>query len=165
MDNGRKFMVEHIELSDIPEFCIEIEKWLKARYGEEEGNKLWELVTKLFMSGFVKLGKLFNLNRSFDMWLINKVFQKIGEKDRKLYAQYPAWFCNISEPYDKKNHAARYHFTQCPNAEFAKNLAYKWYGRYSLCKALEDRIDKARSGYCTVFGGCTCSSRDCGIVR
>ena len=93
-------MVEHIELSDIPEFCLEIKKWLKARYGEEEGNKLWELinrqydkyledlpdhppveelqelVTKLFMSGFVKLGKLFNLNRSFDMWLINKVFQK-----------------------------------------------------------------------------------------
>ena len=23
MDNGRKFMVEHIELSDIPEFCLE----------------------------------------------------------------------------------------------------------------------------------------------
>ena len=92
---------------------------MKARYGEEEGNKLWELinrqydkyledlpdyppveelqelVTKLFMSGFVKLGKFFNLNRSFDMWLINKVFQKIGEKDRKLYAQYPACFCNI----------------------------------------------------------------------
>ena len=91
---------------------------MKARYGEEEGNKLWELinrqydkyledlpdyppveelqelVTKLFMSGFVKLGKFFNLNRSFDMWLINKVFQKIGEKDRKLYAQYPACFCN-----------------------------------------------------------------------
>lgn len=101
-------MVEHIELSDMPEFCLEIKKWLKARYGEEEGNKLWELVTKLFMSGFVKLGKLFNLNRSFDMWLINKVFQKIGEKDRKLYAQYPACFCNISEPYDKKNHAARF---------------------------------------------------------
>ena len=152
-------MAEHIELSDIPEFCLEIKKWLKARYGEEEGNKLWELinrqydkyledipdyggrktshalaiygsivifsmypllpdhppveelqelVTKLFMSGFVKLGKLFNLNRSFDMWLINKVFQKIGEKDRKLYTQYPACFCNISEPYDKKNHAARF---------------------------------------------------------
>ena len=83
-------------------------------------EELQELVTKLFMSGFVKLGKFFNLNRSFDMWLINKVFQKIGEKDRKLYAQYPACFCNISEPYDKKNHAARYHFTQCPNAEFAK---------------------------------------------
>ena len=62
---------------------------MKARYGEEEGNKLWELinrqydkyledlpdyppveelqelVTKLFMSGFVKLGKFFNLNRSY----------------------------------------------------------------------------------------------------
>ena len=74
---------------------------MKARYGEEEGNKLWELinrqydkyledlpdyppveelqelVTKLFMSGFVKLGKFFNLNRSFDMWLIKKLEKKI----------------------------------------------------------------------------------------
>ena len=41
-------MVEHIELSDIPEFCIEIEKWLKARYGEEEGNKLWELINRQY---------------------------------------------------------------------------------------------------------------------
>ncbi len=30
-------MVEHIELSDIPEFCMKIKKWLKERYGEEEG--------------------------------------------------------------------------------------------------------------------------------
>ena len=61
-----------------------------------------------------------NLNRSFDTWLISKVFHKIGDKDRKCYAEHPACFCNISEPYDKKNHAARCHFTQCPNAEFAK---------------------------------------------
>ena len=120
----KKFMAEHINLNDISEFCIKIEQWLKARYGEVEGSKLWELtsrqydkyledfpdyggkktshalaiygsivifsmypllqdhppveelqelVTNLFMSEFVKLGKLFNLNRSFDMWLINKV--------------------------------------------------------------------------------------------
>lgn len=164
-------MTEHMKLCDIPQICGEVEKWLKERYGEEEGTKLWEatsrqynkyleelpdyggkktshalaiygsivifslypllpdhppveelqeLVTNLFMSGFVRLGKIFNLNRSLDMRLINKVFQKVGEKDRKQYAQYPAGFCNVSEPYDKKNHAARYHFTQCPNAEFAK---------------------------------------------
>ena len=35
--------------------------------------------------------------------------QSLGEKDRKLYAQHPACFCNISEPYDKKNHAAKMH--------------------------------------------------------
>lgn len=164
-------MAKHMQLSDMPKFCAKIEAWLKARYGEADGEALWEatrrqynryletlpdyggkkaghalaiyggvivfsmypllpdhppaeelqeLVTNLFMSGFVRLGKIFNLNRSFDMWLINKVFQKVGKKDRKQYAQHPACFCNISEPYDAKNHAARYHFTQCPNAEFAK---------------------------------------------
>ena len=83
-------------------------------------EELQEFVTGLFMSSFVKMGKIFNLNRSFDMWLINQVLQKIGKKDRKQYEKYPASFCNISEPYDKKNHAARYHFSQCLNAEFAK---------------------------------------------
>ena len=183
-------MTEHMKLCDVPKFCAEVEKWLKERYGEEEGTKLWEatsrqynkyleelpdyggkktshalaiygsivifslypllpdhppveelqeLVTSLFMSGFVRLGKIFNLNRSLDMRLINKVFQKVGEKDRKQYAQHPAGFCNVSEPYDKKNHAARYHFTQCPNAEFAKKHnaraihLYEKYGFRKLC--------------------------------
>lgn len=164
-------MPEHMQLSDMPKFCAEIKAWLKTRYGEAEGAKLWEaterqyneylkelpdyggkktshalaiygslvifslypllpehppieelqaLVTGLFMSGFVKLGKVINLNRRFDMWLINRVFQSVGKKDRRQFAQHPACFCNVSEPYDSKNRAARYHFTQCPNAEFAK---------------------------------------------
>lgn len=164
-------MGEHMKLSDMSKFCTEVEMWLKERYGEEEGNQLWEatdhqynlyleelpdyggkkashalaiygsiiifsmypllpdhppveelqeFVTNLFMSEFTRLGKVINLNRSFDMWLINKVFQSVGKKDRKQFVQYPASFCNISEPYDKKKHVARYHFTQCPNAEFAK---------------------------------------------
>ena len=66
-------------------------------------EELQELVTSLFMSGFVKLGKIFDLNRSFDMWLIDKVSQGVGKRDRKLYAQHPLCFCNVSEPYDKKN--------------------------------------------------------------
>ena len=43
---------------------------------------LQEFVTNLFMSQFVKLGKVFNLNRSFDMWLIKKVFQNVGKKTK-----------------------------------------------------------------------------------
>lgn len=83
-------------------------------------EELQEFVTGLFMASFVKLGKLFNLNRKPDMWLINKVFQNVGDKDRKQFIQYPASFRNVSEPFDKERRAARYHFTQCPNAEFAK---------------------------------------------
>ena len=37
----------------------------------------------LFMSPFTKLGRVFNLNRSFDMWLIDKVFHRVGKRDRK----------------------------------------------------------------------------------
>ena len=164
-------MSEHLKVSDMPEFCSVITKWLDGRYGTSQGKQIWketcgqyseylkdlpdyggkknthalaiygallifslypllpdqppmeklqDFVQNMFMSSFVKLGKVFNLNRNFDMWLIHKVFQSVGNKDRKQFGQYPDTFCNVSEPYDKENHAARYHFTQCPNAEFAK---------------------------------------------
>lgn len=83
-------------------------------------SELQDFVNHIFMGSFTKLGKIFNLNRSFDMFLIDRIFKKVGAKDRKQYQMYPEGFCNVGEPYDKKNHAARYHFTKCPNAEFAK---------------------------------------------
>ena len=54
------------------------------------------------------------------MRLINKIFKKSGDGDRRDIVTYPAGFRNVDEPYDEVNHIARYHFTQCPNAEFAK---------------------------------------------
>lgn len=83
-------------------------------------EELQEFVQEMFMEPMVKMGKIFNLNRRFDMRLINFIFQKIGKQDQKQIKMYPATFDNISEPYDKKRHIARYHFNQCPNAEFAK---------------------------------------------
>lgn len=83
-------------------------------------EELQEFVPEMFMASFVGLGKIFNLNRGADMWLIDKVFHMVGRKDQKEYAQYPATFCNVSEPYDKKHHATRYRYTHCPNAAFAQ---------------------------------------------
>ncbi len=83
-------------------------------------SELRDFVSNLFMGNFVKLGKIFDLNRSVDMWLIDKVFRKSGNRDRKDILDYPEGFINVDEPYDKKDHVARYQFTQCPNAEFAK---------------------------------------------
>lgn len=74
----------------------------------------------MFMGSFTKLGKVFDLNRSADMRLIDKVFRKSGDRDRKDAVRYPDGFINVDEPYDKVHHAVRYSFTQCPNAEFAK---------------------------------------------
>ncbi|MBR1457572.1 MAG: L-2-amino-thiazoline-4-carboxylic acid hydrolase [Oscillospiraceae bacterium] len=82
--------------------------------------EMQEFVQGLFMEPFTKLGKVFDLNRSRDMRLINMVFRSVGKRDRKDIKKYPDGFVNVSEPYDKEHHAARYHFTQCPNAEFAK---------------------------------------------
>ena len=84
--------------------------------------ELNEFVQNLFMEPFTKLGKVFNLNRSADMWLIDKVFQRVGKRDRRDIEKWPDGFINVSEPYDKEHHASRYRFTQCPNAEMAKKF-------------------------------------------
>ena len=83
-------------------------------------SALQDFVQSLFMGPFTKLGKIFDLNRPSHMWLIDKVFRKSGNRDRKDILRYPAGFINIDVPYDKEHNAARYGFTQCPNAEFAK---------------------------------------------
>lgn len=83
-------------------------------------SELQEFVQNLFMGSFTKLGKIFNLNRSFDIWMIDKIFRMSGNGERKDAIKYPDGFINVDKPYDKEHHVARYSFTQCPNAEFAK---------------------------------------------
>ena len=83
-------------------------------------SELQDFVQNLFMGSFTKLGKIFDLNRPSNMRLIDIVFRKSGNRDRKDILRYPDGFVNVDAPYDKGNHAARYCFTQCPNAEFAK---------------------------------------------
>ncbi len=162
--------MNHIPVEQLP-YGEQVRNWLKERYGETEGNRIWkqtqenyqnylpdlpdyggsknghakaiyggllvfalytalpdcppvselqDFVQNMFMAPFTKLGKIFDLNRSFDMWLIDKVFRKSGNRDRKDAVRYPKGFINVDVPYDKEHHAARYSFTQCPNAEFAK---------------------------------------------
>lgn len=45
---GGKLMTEHMKWNDIPKFCAEIEKWLKVRYGEVEGTKLWAATSRQY---------------------------------------------------------------------------------------------------------------------
>lgn len=120
-------------LSDLPDYGGSRNGHAKAIYGgllifalypalpdQPPVSELQDFVSELFMGPFTKLGRIFDLNRSFDMWLIDKVFRKSGNKDRKDAVKYPDGFINVDAPYDRKHHAARYSFTQCPNAEFAK---------------------------------------------
>ena len=94
--------------------------WYPALPDHPPISELQDFVQNLFMGSFTKLRKVFNLNQAFDMWLIDKVFRRSGNRDRKDIQIWPDGFMNVDEPYDKEHRAARYSFTQCPNAEFAK---------------------------------------------
>ena len=61
-------------------------------------RELQEFIQQMFMGSFTKLGKVFDLNRSADMWLIDKVFRKSGDRDRKDAVRYPDGFINVDEP-------------------------------------------------------------------
>ncbi len=121
-------------LSDLPDYGGRKNGHVRAIYGgllifalypvlpdQPTISELQDFVQKLFMGPFTKLGWVFDLNRPSDMWLIDKVFRKSGNRDRKDILRYPEGFINTDSPYDKEHHAARYCFTQCPNAEFAKS--------------------------------------------
>ena len=121
-------------LNDLPDYGGKKNGHAKAIYGgllvfalyvslpdQPPIAELQSFVQHMFMAPFTKLGKIFNLNRSADMWIIDKVFRKSGNRDRKDIQTWPAGFINRDAPYDRQHHAASYCFTQCPNAEFAKS--------------------------------------------
>ena len=80
-------------LQDLPDYGGKKNGHARAIYGgllvfalypalpdEPPISEMQEFVNNLFMGPFTKLGKIFNLNRSSDMWLIDKVFRKSGKK-------------------------------------------------------------------------------------
>ena len=83
-------------------------------------SELQEFIQNLFLGQFTRLGKVFDLNRRLDMRLADAAFRKSGNRDRSDIKAYPDGFVAVDAPYDREHHAARYSFTQCPNAEFAK---------------------------------------------
>ena len=83
-------------------------------------SELQGFVQDLFMGQFTRLGKLFNLNRRLDMRIADAAFRRSGDRDRRDIKTYPDGFVAVDAPYGKEHRAARYSFTQCPNAEFAK---------------------------------------------
>ena len=74
---------------------------------EPHMSELQKFTQDLFMEPFVKLGKVFDLNRSSDIALIDKVFRKVAKRDNMDKLKWPCGFHTV-------------HFTQCPVAEFAK---------------------------------------------
>ncbi len=85
-----------------------------------KAEDLEPLTQKVFMDGFVTLGKIFNLNRPQDIRIIHLIFKLVGKKRQKAFRKDQTGFCTHLEVFDKEKTATRYDFTQCPHAEFAK---------------------------------------------
>ena len=122
-------------------------------------EELQPLVYKIFMEdSFKMLGRIFDLNKRSHMKLANKVFIKSGQKDQMQAKQYPEGFITVLEPFDEEHQAIRYHFTQCPNAEFAKKHGLtKWMPLFCNCDYLamrELRCELIRHGTCTNSDRC-----------
>lgn len=122
-------------------------------------EELQPLVYKIFMEdSFKLLGRIFDLNKQSHMKLADKVFTKSGRKDQKLAGQYPAGFIAVTEPFDEEHQAVRYHFTQCPVAEFAKKHGLtKWMPLLCNCDylAMEQLgCELIRHGTCTNSDKC-----------
>ena len=124
----------NLYLSEIPDYGGKKKGHARAIYGgllifalypalpdQPPVSELQGFVQNLFMKPFTMLGKVFNLNRSADIRLIDIVFRRSGNRDRKDILKYPDGFVNVDEAFDKEHNAARYAFTRCPNAEVAKN--------------------------------------------
>lgn len=117
-------------------------------------EELQPLVYRIFMEdSFKMLGRLFDLNKPSHMRLANKVFTKSGQTDQRQAKQYPEGFIAVTEPFDEKHQAVRYHFTQCPVAEFAKKHGLtKWMPLFCNCDYLamsELGCELIRHGTCT----------------
>lgn len=113
----------------------------EAAVSNKSIEELQPLIYKIFMEDSFKiLGRIFDLNKKSHMKLANKVFMKSGQKDRLQQKQYPAGFIAVTEPFDNEHQAVRYHFTQCPNAEFAKKHGLtKWMPLLCNCDYLAMR--------------------------
>ena len=94
--------------------------WYSSLPDQPPIEDLQDFVNRLFFGSFEKVGKVFDLNNPVCMRIIDTVFRAVGDRDRKDALKYPDGFITVNEPYDKKHRAARYRFTSCPNAEFAK---------------------------------------------
>lgn len=78
--------------------------------------QMQKAVYDIFMGSFDILGRIFNVNRKWQMNLA----AKNGEREKKLF---PAAFHMEGYSFDKEAGIVRYYFSQCPNADFAKKYS------------------------------------------
>ena len=94
--------------------------WYKVVPDKPPIEDIQQDVFRCFFGSYDVLGKIFDLNRTFDNQLAARIFQIANDIRVKEIRKFPASFRMGYCEYDKVNGIVRYSFTQCPNAEFAK---------------------------------------------
>ena len=110
-----------------------------------------------FFGCFETLGKIFDLNRTWDNRLAARIFQKANDIRVQEIERFPDSFRMGTCSYEKDQGVIRYSFTQCPNAEFAK--------RHHMEDVLPvmcncDHLAMQKIHACLIREG-TCVSSDC----
>ena len=110
-----------------------------------------------FFGSFETLGKIFDLNRTWDNRLAARIFQKANDIRVQEIERFPDSFRMGTCSYEKDQGVIRYSFTQCPNAEFAK--------RHHMEDVLPvmcncDHLAMQKIHACLIREG-TCVSSDC----
>jgi len=64
-------------------------------------EELQKFTQELFMGPFIKLGKIFDLNRSRDIFLLDKVFRNVAGRDGKDSLKWSCGFHTVYDGFDK----------------------------------------------------------------
>lgn len=94
--------------------------WYKVIPDKPPIEDIQQDVFRCFFGSYDVLGKIIDLNRTFDNRLAARIFRMANDVRVKEIRKFPASFRMGYCEYDRENGIVRYSFTQCPNAEFAK---------------------------------------------
>lgn len=101
--------------------CIALMAFCTALPEEKrpDAQELYEMGCELFLPSFERLGKFVNVNRPWQLRLLNTAFAVAAKKTQKQRARWPADYIMLCEPYEPAL-GPRYRFEQCPLADFAR---------------------------------------------
>lgn len=99
--------------------CIALFAYYEVMERKPTIQEIYEMNNAVFLSPFKILGKIFNVNRPWQLRLLNSIFKMTEKKDYKEEIHCPDGYVMRVEPFDHEK-GIHYRFEKCPIAEFAK---------------------------------------------
>lgn len=99
--------------------CIALFAYYETLDRKPSIQEIYEMNNEILLPPFQRLGKLFNINHSWQLRLLNLVFATTAKRDLKKEGTCPTGYVMRTEPFDPET-GIHYRFERCPIAEFAK---------------------------------------------